>query len=303
MRETIVREVKMHGKIQLNHELVIKLRRNLGLSQFEMAMQCSEKRLNIALSTIKRVETGKKILLRTALSISEFFQCSLESLTVGCNTTKQNMPEQIRGSNVFTFSRQFELDLFNICLKHTIQSHKLHLISVCALANMGKTRLVGEFIDVAQKQGFTSFRQSILHDQNLPWFHALTSLCGYEILQVGSLHNTMLQQHNPQLRVNRICKACIDKLETEQGPILLVLEYLHWAKESLILCIIQMIVALSDRPFVVVLTFLPEVEQEVNSWCQTLLNIPVLNLELKALAGHNPRELAQQNLCANGHIN
>jgi transcriptional regulator with XRE-family HTH domain len=126
MVDIIVRIIPMDGRIQLDSELVIKLRRNLGLSQFEMAMQCSELRLNLALSTIKRVETGKRILLRTARNMANFFQCSLESLTVIPNTTEQHLSEKTRVTGVIAASLQFESDVLNTSLKHAIDSNKLH---------------------------------------------------------------------------------------------------------------------------------------------------------------------------------
>ncbi len=70
----------MKGKIQINASTVKELRRKMGLSQLDMALACQERRLNVALSTIKRIETGSAILLRTARNIAEFFGCSLESL-------------------------------------------------------------------------------------------------------------------------------------------------------------------------------------------------------------------------------
>lgn len=70
----------MRGKIQINASTVIALRRKMGLSQLDMAMACQDRRLNVALSTIKRIESGSAILLRTARNIAEFFECSLESL-------------------------------------------------------------------------------------------------------------------------------------------------------------------------------------------------------------------------------
>ena len=68
------------GKITLNRERLKCLRRKLGISQEQLAFQCAERGLCVSVASIKRAETSKNILYRTARDISRFYQLEVEEL-------------------------------------------------------------------------------------------------------------------------------------------------------------------------------------------------------------------------------
>ncbi len=74
------RQFASDGRVSLEREILIGLRREKGLSQELLAMLCAEQRLCVSIASIKRAETGKKILYRTARDIALFFDVNLSSL-------------------------------------------------------------------------------------------------------------------------------------------------------------------------------------------------------------------------------
>lgn len=69
-----------NGRVVLKRDVLIKLRREKGLSQALLATQCAEQQLSVSIASIKRAETGKNILYRTAHDIAQFFAVNISDL-------------------------------------------------------------------------------------------------------------------------------------------------------------------------------------------------------------------------------
>ncbi len=287
----------MGGKVQLNTGIIIKLRRNLGLSQLEMAMLCKERKLSIALSTIKRVETGKIVSLRTARNIALFFECSLDSLL------SLNDKSLISIDTTFTpiIGRQLELEQFDKLLSHTIRHGKPHLINLQALPGVGKTKLIEAFISSASAQRILIFKECVINDQSLSWFHPLESLQKHLLQQNSSLENTTLKPINNHTTLDKISRLCIDQLTCLNSPTLLIFEDIHWAKDRLMQNLKSIITALSNCPIVIVFTFRNEAEKNVNAWHSNLLNIPTLKINLQTLSNTEAEILVETFNCSDSN--
>lgn len=68
------------GRVPLNSERLRELRRGLLLSQEELATQCWQRRLRVSIATLKRAETGRPVLFRTARALATFFDVPVRSL-------------------------------------------------------------------------------------------------------------------------------------------------------------------------------------------------------------------------------
>ena len=77
--------ISSSGRVSLEREILIKLRREKGLSQELLAIQCAEQHLSVSIASIKRAETEKNILYRTAHDIALFFNVDLRNLIKNCN--------------------------------------------------------------------------------------------------------------------------------------------------------------------------------------------------------------------------
>lgn len=73
------------GRVSLKREVLIELRQKKGLSQELLAMQCAEQHLCVSIASVKRAETGKNILYRTAHDIALFFDVNLSDLIQNIN--------------------------------------------------------------------------------------------------------------------------------------------------------------------------------------------------------------------------
>jgi tetratricopeptide (TPR) repeat protein/transcriptional regulator with XRE-family HTH domain len=68
------------GKVILNAENLKALRKQRGLSQDALAALCLEHRLCVSIASIKRAETGKSVLYRTASHLAKIYASDLEAL-------------------------------------------------------------------------------------------------------------------------------------------------------------------------------------------------------------------------------
>lgn len=68
------------GRVRLDAEVLKARRHQLGLSQEAFALACFERQLCVSIASVKRAETGKSLLLRTARHLAEFHGLTLQAL-------------------------------------------------------------------------------------------------------------------------------------------------------------------------------------------------------------------------------
>lgn len=73
----------MDGRLKLNVVALKSLRRCKGLSQEAMARDCFNQGYTVSLATLKRAESGKFVLYRTANNIAQYFSVQLPELMAG----------------------------------------------------------------------------------------------------------------------------------------------------------------------------------------------------------------------------
>lgn len=69
-----------NGRLQLSAETLRTLRHRNCLSQEEVAIECAARRIRISIASLKRAETGKPVLYRTARELAKFYQVPVERL-------------------------------------------------------------------------------------------------------------------------------------------------------------------------------------------------------------------------------
>jgi transcriptional regulator with XRE-family HTH domain/tetratricopeptide (TPR) repeat protein len=70
------------GRVLLDATLLKRLRKTRGLSQEALADLCFQQQLCVSIASIKRAETGKIVLYRTARHLAQVFDVALEDLTI-----------------------------------------------------------------------------------------------------------------------------------------------------------------------------------------------------------------------------
>ncbi|MDQ2823048.1 MAG: helix-turn-helix domain-containing protein [Pseudomonadota bacterium] len=73
-------EIPGDGKVVLNQHHLKTLRKQRGLSQDGLAQLCLASKLCVSIASIKRAETGKPVLYRTASHLARIYQTSLDDL-------------------------------------------------------------------------------------------------------------------------------------------------------------------------------------------------------------------------------
>jgi len=70
----------MDGRMLLNSKNLKKLRKIKGLSQEKLAQECKDHRIQLSIASIKRAETGKQVLYRTAAALASYYQVSIDEI-------------------------------------------------------------------------------------------------------------------------------------------------------------------------------------------------------------------------------
>ena len=71
----------MDGRIHLNADKLKSLRHERFITQEILVQECLAANIHISIATIKRAETGKSVLYRTAFALSKYYQLPIEVLT------------------------------------------------------------------------------------------------------------------------------------------------------------------------------------------------------------------------------
>ncbi|MCE8025714.1 helix-turn-helix domain-containing protein [Halomonas sp. MCCC 1A11058] len=66
------------GRLRLDRERLKQHRKRLGLSQEALAEYCFDRRLCVSIASIKRAESGKAVLYRTARHLAEIYEVEVE---------------------------------------------------------------------------------------------------------------------------------------------------------------------------------------------------------------------------------
>src|SRR5665647_136825 len=72
----------LDGRIALDAALLKTLRKARGLSQEALAELCSNQQLAVSIASIKRAETGKVVLYRTARHLATIFEVEVDALVL-----------------------------------------------------------------------------------------------------------------------------------------------------------------------------------------------------------------------------
>ncbi|MFQ3787155.1 ATP-binding protein [Halomonas sp. A29] len=74
--------IPQDGRLRLDRERLKQHRKRLGLSQEALAEYCFDRRLCVSIASIKRAESGKAVLYRTARHLAEIYGVEVEALSV-----------------------------------------------------------------------------------------------------------------------------------------------------------------------------------------------------------------------------
>jgi tetratricopeptide (TPR) repeat protein len=75
-----VNQVSSDGRVVLRKDVLKSLRRELGASQEKVAFLCADRGLCVSVASLKRAETSKNVLYRTAKDLAKFYQIDVTKL-------------------------------------------------------------------------------------------------------------------------------------------------------------------------------------------------------------------------------
>ncbi|HEY0061319.1 MAG TPA: hypothetical protein VGC21_04310 [Telluria sp.] len=137
-------ELSPDGRVLLNAMLLKDLRKGRALSQEALAELCLTRKLCVSIGSIKRAETGKPVLYRTARHLAQVFDLGPEQLQA------QPAPHAAPDGQALV-GRMAELRQFQGLLSTLQELRRGHVICVRGAAGVGKTRLMQAFRTVGQQ--------------------------------------------------------------------------------------------------------------------------------------------------------
>lgn len=96
MNDALLAVAPTAGRVRLDAEVLKARRHQLGLSQEAFALACFERQLCVSIASVKRAETGKSLLLRTARHLAEFHGLALQALLLsdGLDAQAEASPDE-----------------------------------------------------------------------------------------------------------------------------------------------------------------------------------------------------------------
>ncbi len=290
------------NKVQVNVAQVKKLRRALGLSQSDMASACQKKRLNIALSTIKRVESGKSVSLRTIRNIALFHQCPIEQLI-----ESDKVIEALMNASVSSCSRlqefipslefsgyDFELEQFDTSLRRAQKLTTSHLICLKSDKVQQADMLLSFLLQYSVRQQLTIHQIRIKQDHQL-WFTPLKLLANsfyQEDTDAPGEVRTYLSLEN---RLEHWLQDITSISLKNKQPRVIFIEQLDNAQQLFISQLIKIIHATAMCPFVFVVSANTESINLAFLQRKVSNKTPKLTIELaERVIEHTPIALMEQ---------
>lgn len=97
------------GRVILCKDQLKTLRRSLGASQEKVAFLCAERGLCVSISSLKRAETSKNVLYRTARDLARFYDVAVEQLCGFGSNSGQEVPSPDPAKQSMGVERSFVL--------------------------------------------------------------------------------------------------------------------------------------------------------------------------------------------------
>ncbi|ABC31818.1 predicted ATPase [Hahella chejuensis KCTC 2396] len=92
VKDNNMRQSCRPGRVRLHRNRLLELRQGLGLSQEQVADECQQQRLYVSVSSLKRAELQRYVLLRTANNLSRFYNVPVEELIVAEDASEPETP-------------------------------------------------------------------------------------------------------------------------------------------------------------------------------------------------------------------
>ena len=301
------------GRVEINGSKVKALRKEKCFSQQVLVDRCHQIGSYLALSTLKRAESGRKVLYRTAHEIASALEVDLQDILANPTpilpTNKNNPAVQIIGRE-----SQFRQ------AKHILQSSKElnegHIFYLRGMAGVGKTHFIKAFEELAKKENFLVFSKSILEDSTtrkdlLKYLvsQAMTQITKREISNIEDFFSVFEQEkfssedfsylcglldlhmppfttnnsNNYGLRVKKEISIILSLLKKIEQAITIIVEDIHWADEHTLMTLNKLSAELRSLPVVLVLTSRLEDDPINNIWKSAVLNTSFTTQDLPPL--------------------
>lgn len=318
------------GRVHLNTALLKKLRLERGLSQAKLAEQARDNRLPLSIASIKRAELGEPVIYRTAVQLASLFQVAVHDLlTAASPSWNLGSHRHLAGqSAVQMVGRESELHQVQFALKHTLQTQQGRLLYVRGIAGIGKSCLFNQTGLMAREMGYSTspchvpspllsdnkhllslLTQALLRDEDEQSPESLQerieqlqldpSLRG----QISSLLGLPLSEEAQQLQASMTHGVRRDKQrqaiwrvveqQTRNGPMVVMIEDLHWADADSIQTLSLIVYETREMPVVWVITSRNEQDPLESRIRPFLANYPIHIIELAPLSQQEAQALAQ----------
>ena len=326
----------VHGRVVLEADVLRRLRRQRGLSQDDLASVCYDQRVRVSASTIKRAETGHPVLLRIAREFARYFDVPLEQLVrrevpddPGATAPSSHGPSQADDDAVPLVGRVAELGQFDLALRHYVLARRGFVLQVRGEPGIGKSRLLTQFVRMAECAGLTTIAQSLQHQDGRPWYQPLAGIL-YTLLGLpegtpGAALTEVIAAQAPSLALSdtaqmhllsflggTLPEAWLPAYETmdfaarrsgENGvilhllrrfprPLLIAVEDLQWADVNLMVVLKHLAGGIADLPVLMVLASRPDDGVSAEVWGSGVMNTPSVALELAPLDADEASALA-----------
>ena len=283
----------MKNNVQVNVSLIKNLRRSLGLSQSDMAAVCLKKRLNVALSTIKRVESGKSVSLRTLRNIALFHQCSVEELILDKSEQATDLQHE---PNVHSCMRQaqwpvqptfdicgydFELEQFKGILTRTQTLCLPHMVCLKSEQYDNVELLASLLVRLCEEQKVV-IHNVMINEKHQAWFAPLQQLTNAFYFGNNDYdRSTEIRSHfSIENKVQQWLLDIVQITQVQKAPRVVFLNRIDAAQPLFFSCLANLFYLLRQLPILFVFTSQTQSKNLAALQRNLTIKVPKLTIEL-----------------------
>jgi len=285
----------MKSNVKVNATLIKKLRHALGLSQSDMATACLKKRLNIALSTIKRVESGKSVSLRTLRNIALFFQCPIEELIDNVADDSTNRIRDYSGNTssfmggdrssafLHSWDADFELEQFSGILKRTTKLGAPHLLCLKSSQVEQTEHLLNRLVHVCKLQN-VPVHEVMVKEDGCAWYQPLDQLLSQLIVSAKlSTEHHVTSQLLIEKKTHQWAVDIAQIIQLDSAPRVILINHFDFAHQLFINSLANLIYQTKRQPLLYVAIVRDKLDNLAHLQRNLPLAIPNLTMELPEL--------------------
>jgi urea transport system substrate-binding protein len=317
------------GRVSLNGQKIKLFRKQMCLSQKLLVERCQSMGGFLAIATLKRAESEKMVLYRTARDIAMALGTDICNLLLKPLTAVDFSAHEITDTSLAIqgiIGRASQLRQSKNILQTTKEFQKGHVIYLRGAAGVGKTHFINTLSELAQTENFAVCSLAIFESSTTKrdilqeLVKQLISKLGhndqdstidlhdlfqkenftdeqesyiYSLLDISNPNQSIQDKSHYSTRVRSEVAILVNLITKLNAAVTIIIDDIHWADDSLLIMLNTLTAEIRTLPVALVLSSRVKNDPFNKVWKCTVLNTPFSTLDLPPLSDAESKEMTK----------